>query len=58
MQTLKDYIIEALALIIVSYKNLGAIFLLVDASKEGASACLEQTSPNGKRHPCRFESTL
>jgi hypothetical protein len=41
MQTLKDYIIEVLALIIVSYKNLGAIFLLVDISKEGASACLE-----------------
>jgi hypothetical protein len=58
MQTLKDYIIEALALITVSYKNLGARFLLVDASKEGASACLEQTSPNSKRYPCRFKSTL
>ena len=40
MQTLKDYITAALALITVLYKNLGTIFLLVDASK-GASAYLE-----------------
>ncbi len=41
MQTLKDYITAVPALITVSHKNLGTIFLLVDASKEGAGACLE-----------------
>ena len=58
MQTLKDYITAALALITVLHKNLGTIFLLVDTSKEGASACLEQIGPNNRRHLCRFKSTL
>lgn len=58
MQTLKDHITNAPALMTVSHKNPGTIFLSVDASHEGAGACLEQIGPDGKRHPCRFESTL
>ena len=58
MQTLKNYITAVLALIIVLYKNLGTIFLLVDISKKGASAYLEQIGPNNRRHLCRFKSTL
>ena len=42
----------------ISYKDLGTIFVSVDASREGARVCLEQIGPNKKRHLCRFKSTI
>ena len=36
----------------------GAIYLMVDASLHGWGAVLEQVGPDGKRHPCRFESGI
>ena len=58
MQTLKDHITNALALMSILYKNPRPIFVCVDASKEGAGACLEQVRANRKRHLCRFKSTI
>jgi hypothetical protein len=58
MATLKSYITSAPALMTPDYKTGGMIFVGVDASKEGGGAVLEQIGRDGKRHPCRFESTL
>ena len=34
------------------------VFLMTDASQDGAGACIEQLQSDGRRHPIRFESTL
>jgi ribonuclease HI len=34
------------------------LFVGVDASKEEGGAVLEQIGADGRRHPCRFESTI
>ena len=58
MYELKSYIISAPALATVDQKSGGMIYISVDASSEGAGAVLEQVGADGKRHPCRFESTV
>ena len=57
MQTIKDAITSAPALASIDYTSGGQIYLMVDASAEGGGACIEQVGHDGKRHPCRFEST-
>jgi hypothetical protein len=58
MAELKNFIISAPALMSPDYKTGGMMFVGVDASKEGGGAVLEQIGRDGKRHPCRFESTI
>lgn len=58
METLKASITKAPALMTPDYKTGGRLYMSVDASQEGAGAVLEQIGPDGKRHPCRFESTM
>lgn len=58
MKELKHFITTAPALMTINYKTGGTVYLAVDASGEGAGASLEQIGPDGRRHPCRFESTV
>lgn len=58
MKTLKEKITQAPALMSPNYETGGMLYMAVDASMEGAGAVLEQDDKDGRRHPCRFESTL
>jgi hypothetical protein len=58
MTELKACITRAPALVTPDYTYGGMLFVGVDASKEGGGAVLEQIGADGKRHPCRFESTM
>jgi hypothetical protein len=58
MADLKGCITRAPALMTPDYKNGWMLFVGVDASKEGGGAVLEQMGADGRRHPCRFESTM
>ncbi|RAQ98663.1 putative gag-pol poly protein [Stemphylium lycopersici] len=60
MYTLKQAIVTAPALVNLDYSDTDTykIYLMTDASQEGAGACIEQLKEDGKRHPVRFESTL
>jgi len=51
MQVLKDYIISALALMLILYKNSRTIFVLVDASSKEVEAYLKQIRLDRKQHP-------
>jgi hypothetical protein len=58
MADLKSCITSAPALVTPEYREGGTLFVGVDASKEGGGAVLEQIGRDGRRHPCRFASTL
>jgi hypothetical protein len=58
MADLKSCITHAPALITPNYRTGGTLFVGVDASGEGGGAVLEQIGEDGRRHPCRFASTM
>lgn len=59
MQELKLRITSALALVSIDYsKPLRPVIILVDRSKKGQSAVIQQEDLQGQRHPVRFESSV
>ena len=47
-----------LATLVFGDERYGIVYLMVDASLEGWGGVIEQVGPDGKRHPCRFESGI
>ena len=58
MRELKSFLISTLALASVDYRSRGRLYVVVDASQEGARVVLEQEGADGKRHPYQFKSTV
>jgi hypothetical protein len=58
MDTLKEKITTApvLAALVFDDDRYGLVYLMTDASLDGWGGVIEQIGPDGKRHPCRFES--
>ncbi len=58
MHKLRDLVTTApvLATLVFDDGRYGMVFLMSDASLDGWGGVIEQVGPDGKRHPCRFES--